>query len=108
VFGSVLAAVGQSYVYLAFTAFIVSWTKIAADRDDVSGLALWPVAFLVVVAPLWMTMIRTRVEAQELEHANPQVEALHLTMLIGLVGFVVFIFAPAVVRAGWGWVPYVR
>jgi hypothetical protein len=108
VVGSVLAAIGQSYVYLAFAAFIVSWTRIAADRGDVSGLVLWPIAFLVVVVPVWMTMTRARVEAQEFQHANPQVEALHLTMLVVLVGFFVFTFGPAVVRAGWGWVPYVR
>lgn len=107
VFGSVLAAIGQSYVYLAFAAFIVSWTTIAAARGDVSGLALWPFAFFVVVVPMWMTMIRARVEAQELEHANPQVEALHLTMLVVLVAFFVFTFIPVVMSAGWAWVPYV-
>ena len=106
-FGSIIAAIGQSYVYLSFTAFIVSWTRLSAGREDVAGLAVWPVCFLVVALPIWMTLIRARVEGRESGHANPQVEALHLTTLVALVGFVVFAIAPVIVRVAWGWVPYV-
>jgi hypothetical protein len=106
VLGSIVSALGQSYVYLAFTAFIVNWTMLAARRGDVVGFLLWPFAFFVVVLPMWMNLIRARVEAREHEHANPQVEALHLTMLATLLGFFVFAFAPSVMKAGWGWLPY--
>ncbi len=108
IFGSIMSALGQSYVYLAFIAFIVNWTMLAARREDVVGFLLWPFAFLAVLIPIWLTLIRARVEAREQESANPQVEALHLTVIAALLGFFVFAFVPIVMRAAWGWVPYVN
>ncbi len=108
VFGSIVSALCQSYVYLAFTAFIVNWTVLAANRDDVVGFVLYPFAFLAVLVPIWFTLTRARVEAREQEHANAQVEALHLTFVIAVIGFFVFLFGPIVIRLAWGWVPYVR
>ena len=104
--GSIVSAIGQSYVYLAYTAFIVSWAAGAASRDDVLGFIVWPFAFLAVVLPFWMNLIRARLEAREMEHASAQTEALHLTFLVALSGFFVFVFMPTVMEALWGWVPY--
>ena len=105
--GAVIAAIGQSYVYLAFVAFIVSWTLAAAARDDVIGFIVWPFAFVAVVWPVYSNLIRARVEARESEHANPQVEAIHLTFFAALVGFFLFVFVPVAMEALWGWVPFV-
>ena len=104
--GSIVSAIGQSYVYLAYTAFIVSWTAKAAIRDDVTGFIVWPLAFLAVILPFWTNLIRARLEAREMEHANAQTEALHLTFLVTLIGFFIFAFMPMVMEALWGWVPY--
>jgi len=73
--GSIVSSIGQSYVYLSYTAFIVNWTKIAGGRDDVVGFPLWIFAFLAVIVPIWIALIRARVESQETEVASPQVEA---------------------------------
>jgi len=108
IFGSIVSAIGQSYVYLAYTAFIVNWTKLAAGRDDVVGFVLWVFAFLAVIVPIWMALIRARAEAQEMEAASAQVEALYLTVITALLGFFVFAFVPSVLNAAWGWVPYVK
>lgn len=108
IFGSIISALGQSYVYLAYIAFIVNWTMLAARRNDVVGFLLWPFAFLVVLIPIWVTLIRARVEDQEQKSANPQVEALHLTVIVALIGFFVFAFVPMVMRVAWGWIPYIR
>jgi len=108
IFGSIVSAIGQSYVYLTYTAFIVNWTKLAAGRDDVVGFLLWIFAFLAVIVPIWIALIRARVESQETEVASPQVEALHLTVIAALLGFFVFAFVPSVINAAWGWVPYVK
>lgn len=108
-FGAVIATLGQSYIYLAYTAFIVNWTAHASRRDDlVLGFLLWPVALLAVFIPIWRNLIRGRVEAREYEFANPQVEALHHTLIIALLGFFVFAFFPNTICTAWGWVPYVR
>jgi len=108
IFGSIISALGQSYVYLAYVAFIVNWTMIAARRTDVVGFLLWPCAFLAVLIPMWLTLTRARVEDREQKSDNPQVEALHLTVVVALIGFFLFAFSPVVMKAAWGWVPYVK
>jgi hypothetical protein len=108
IFGSVVSALGQSYVYLAFIAVIVGWTTLAANREDVIGLLLYPFAFLTTFVPIWFALIRARVEAREQKDASVQVEALHITVIVAFVGFFVFVFAPSVMRFAWGWLPYVR
>lgn len=105
---SLVSAIGQSYVYLAFVAFVVNWTRLASQREDVSGIFLWPVAFLACFVPIYTSLIRARVEAQEQAHANPQVEALHITVLISVIAFFVFAFLPITITAAWPWVPYTR
>jgi hypothetical protein len=107
VFGSIVSAIGQSYVYLAYSAFVLSWTIAAASREDVVGFVLWPIAFLTVLLPVYINLIRARVEAKELKHANAQTEALHLTFLISLLSFFVFSLAPTLMKTAWGWIPYV-
>jgi hypothetical protein len=108
ILGSIVSALGQSYIYLAFTAFIVNWTMLAARRDDVVGFLVWPFAFFAVLIPIGLTLIRARAEAREQKSANAQVEALHLTVIVALLGFFVFAFAPIVMKAVWGWVLYVK
>ncbi|NQV18996.1 MAG: hypothetical protein HQ534_10680 [Armatimonadetes bacterium] len=107
IFGSIISAIGQSYLYLSFIAFIVNWTLNAAAREDVIGFILWPFAFFVSLIPLWHTFIRASVEARELKFANPQVEALQITVFISILSFFVFAFIPSIVKIVWSWVPYV-
>lgn len=106
IFGSIISSIGQSFVYLAYTAFIVSWTMLAISEQGVSFL-IWPIAFLAVVLPLWINLIRARVEAKEMEHANAQTEALHITLLLTLLGFFIFAFVPKVMEIIYSWLPYI-
>lgn len=106
VFGSIVSAIGQSFVYLAYTAFIVNWTMMAISKQGVSVI-IWLVAFLVVILPLWINLIRARAETSEMSHGNPQTEALHITVILVLIGFFVFAFTPNVMRLIYGWVPYI-
>lgn len=108
ILGSIVAAIGQSYVYLAFAAFVVNWTMLAAKREDIVGFLLWPVAFLAVFLPMLKNLGHARFEAREAKCTNAQVEALHLTMLVTPIGFLVFAVAPSVMRFGWGWLPYMK
>lgn len=106
IFGSIISAIGQSFIYLAYTAFIVNWTMLAISLQGVSFIA-WPIAFLAVILPLWMNLIHARVEDQENEHTSPQAEALHITLILVLIGFFVFAFAPKVMKIIYSWIPYV-
>jgi hypothetical protein len=108
IFGSIISALGQSYVYLAFIAFIVNWTMIGGKRNDIVGFLLWPFAFLTALIPIWLTLIRATGEARERGSASAQVEALPFTFIVAVIGFLVFAFVPIVMRAAWGWVPYIR
>lgn len=105
VFGSIICSAGQSYLYLAYTAFIVSWTALRIRQGD--STLCWIVAFLCVMAPLWMNLIRARLEGNESTHANPQVEGLHITFIIVLIMFFVFVFFDGITTLTYGWIPYV-
>jgi hypothetical protein len=107
ILGSFIAAAGQSFVYLAYTAFIVNWTALAISHQKVS-IVMWLFAFFAVVAPLWFNLIGARIEDREHEHANPQVQALHITFILSLLGFFLFAFFPSFMQSIYGWVPYVR
>ena len=106
VFGSVISSIGQSFVYLAYTAFIVNWTILAVSKQNVSFI-IWPIAFLAVILPLWFNLIRARVEAKEMEHASAQTEALHITLLLIFIGFFIFAFIPKIMEIIYNWVPYI-
>ena len=104
--GSLVSAVGQSVVYLGYTAFVVNWTKLSIEKQGISPL-LWLAAFLTVVLPIWLNLTRARLEAKETPHANPQTEALHITALLALIGFFVFAFVPVTMNI-YGWLPYMK
>ena len=106
VFGSIVSAIGQSFVYLAYTAFVVNWTRLAISYQGVS-FVIWPIAFLAIIIPIWINLIHARVEAKEMEHTNAQTEALHLTVLLTLIGFFIFAFIPRVMEVIYSWVPYI-
>lgn len=107
IFGSIVSAIGQSYVYLAYTAFIVNWTAGAIAKQGVSFI-IWPVAFLAVMLPICGNLSDARTEAKTDGYVtNAQIEALFLTVLLTLVGFFIFAFIPNVVETIYNWVPYV-
>jgi len=60
------------------------------------------------MVPIWTNLIHARLEAREASFANPQVEALHITTLIALLGFFVFAFVPKSIEPLYGWIPYVH
>lgn len=106
VFGSVISAIGQSYVYLAYTAFVVNWTMLARSEHGVSFI-VWPFAFLSVNVPIWINLMQAKVEASEMKHVNAQTEALHMTFLVTFICFFIFAFAPRVMGIVYNWVPYI-
>lgn len=106
-FGSIVSAIGQSYIYLAYVAFVTNWTTLASKRPDVFGIVLWPFAFLVCILPIWFNMGRASAESKTETFANPQAEALPITFLASFVGFFIFAFIPSAIKFGWPWIPYI-
>lgn len=106
IIGSIISTLGQSYIYLAYTAFIVNWTLLAVSKQGISFI-IWPIAFLVVIIPIWLASMRARAEGREGKYINAQIEALPITLFLSLVGFFVFAFAPSVMEIIYGWIPYI-
>ena len=107
IFGSIISAIGQSFVYLAYTAFVVNWTMLAISKQSVSFI-IWPIAFFAVVLPLWFNLVHARAEAKKMEHASAQTEALHITVFLSLIGFFIFAFIPRVMEIIYNWVLFVK
>ncbi|MFH1182743.1 MAG: hypothetical protein V1690_00580 [Candidatus Moraniibacteriota bacterium] len=108
IFGSIVSAVGQSFVYLAYVAFIVNWSILAISKQGAVSFIIWPVAFLAVLFPLWLNLIRAGVEERETGHANAQAQALYITLILTFVGFFAFAFVPRIMEIIYFWVPYVN
>lgn len=106
VLGRLVSVIGQSYVYLAYVAFVVNWTRQLVIFQDVS-VFIWIVAFLATMSPIATTGNRARKEAQEDSQKNVQAEALQLTFIVSIVAFFVFVFVPKAYEIVYGWVPYI-
>jgi hypothetical protein len=52
--GVLVSAFGQSYVYLAFVASVVNFTKFYTQSEGVIGPVVWPVAFIAAFFPLYL------------------------------------------------------
>jgi hypothetical protein len=90
--GATAAAVGQSCISIAYTAFIVLWTHYRATGDGFVGFVVWPFAFMAVFVPIWLNLIRTRVEARDRGHSTVGSVALHVTLVVTVLVFVLLAF----------------
>lgn len=101
--GLLLTVAGQLYASLVFTAFIV---QTSSNRlQGMTGLGswlAWIVTLFVATAPPFIALRdAARTEVKSVQHG-----ATTLTAPLAVVGFFIFVFAPSVLQAGWGWVPH--
>jgi len=101
--GLLLTVAGQLYASLAFVAFIIQTTS--SRLAGVAGFGTWiawTVTFLVACAPAFIALKdAARAEVKKVQHG-----ATTFTAPLTAIGFLVFVLAPGVLRAGWGWVPH--
>lgn len=103
VWGLVLTVAGQLYASLLFVTLIINFVE--ARLSGTTGFGkwvVWVVAFIVAVAPTGMALK----DAARAERRNVQHHAITLTVPLTVIGFFVFCFFPAVMNAGWGWIPH--
>jgi hypothetical protein len=105
--GTTVAFVGQAYVGLAFVAWTTAWTRLAAARADVSGIFVWPVAFIAVAVPAFWHLGAALSAPREPGTIYVQREALSFTFYAVLLGFLVFAIFPGIAAIAWPWVPLV-
>lgn len=106
-FGIIISTLGQSYVYLAYVAFIVNWTLLARSIQKVN-IIVWPVAFLAAIIPICFGWARARREADADGYTNAQISALALTVLFSFIAFFVFILNIQIMQFVYWWVPYMK
>jgi hypothetical protein len=97
-----LTTLGQLYVALIFTAFIVraSSHHLAAVHGPGRWLA-WTVGSLIAVAPPLVALLDwARDPGRQIQHS-----AVRATWVLTALGFVLFLSRPDLLRLGWGWVP---
>src|SRR5262245_48638703 len=105
-FGMIVSALGQSYIYLAFVAVIVNFTKFAVHDHGAFGPVLWPVAFIASFIPIYFCAAAGFAEAETGQSEwNPQVYAIFYSAVLAVIGFFVFTFFPKVIALGWPWIP---
>lgn len=107
--GSIISTLGQSYIYLAYMAFVISWTASRISTYDLPKIPIWIFAFMATIFPVIGFNSAAQHEQRESGSAftNPQVLAIGLTSFISFVCFFVFVFVPNAMTSLWSWVPFV-
>jgi hypothetical protein len=100
--GLFLTVAGQLYVSLVFVAIVIHFvdTRLSGAAGFGKWVA-WAVAFCVAVAPPAMALR----DATRAERRNVQHSATTFTAPLTAIGFFLFKLLPAIMNAGWGWVP---
>jgi hypothetical protein len=102
ILGTLVSLAGQSYVYLAFVALVVSGTKYYIHQGPLSPIFVWPASFFACVFPIYLCAAAAHAEYTP----TPQVFAVLLGQFVAAIGFFVFLFFPDVIAVGWPWTPW--
>jgi hypothetical protein len=105
--GVLISLIGQSYVYLAWIALVVSFTKQTVHDGGVLVPVIWPVAFIASFFPIYFCAAAGTGEAEVgYSEWNPQVYAIAFAQVVAIIGLFIFIFFPNVILVGWPWITY--
>jgi hypothetical protein len=100
--GLVLTVLGQAYVALAFVAFVLQTSQSRLAGQSGFGVwVAWIITFFVATAPATIALKDAAREQRNVQHG-----ATVFTVPLVTLGFFVFLFAPTIMHAGWGWVPH--
>ncbi|MHA6316518.1 hypothetical protein ACXYN8_02515 [Altererythrobacter sp. CAU 1778] len=105
--GFLIATIGQYYLAASYVAFVVNWTKLGIEHQDLNAWLFWPLAFLASVLPLTATYKAALREAREHNSSNVSLDALGWATLLAIPSFFVFLFFPQFLSAAFSWVPYI-
>lgn len=99
ILGSLVSALGQSFIYLAYISFIVRYGL------EASNFVVWIFVFLSSMGPIVQnTNIAEREAREDGYHTNPQIKGLNISIIISLIAFFVFVFNPDFMESIYGWV----
>jgi len=124
--GIIVSICIQSFIYLAYTAFIVGWARSSA-LGEANQFIVWPIAFLAATVPIAFSLKEFRKSVKETEHATkdmskklkqaiggPEIkmfkmlyQATLITFLLTLAMFLIFVISPTIMESIYSWIPYV-
>lgn len=106
--GVLLGAVLAGYGYAAYVGLIVGWTAERIHGEVWVAFILWPVAVLCAYVPLFFMVGSSQASMREhRDFAHSIVgTAATLGIMLGFIAFPIFAFFPALLRAGWPWLPF--
>lgn len=107
--GSILGTLFQSYFYLSYVAFIISWTKNRIIEKGSFDFMIWIFAFFVSILPIWLFLnnLKSNQKTKQIEYHNIIIFMTSITVYIAVIFYLIFIFSPNVISSYWSWVPYV-
>jgi hypothetical protein len=100
--GLFLTVAGQLYASMVFVTLVIHFVE--ARLSSATGFGkwiVWIIAFFVAVAPASIALK----DAARAERRNVQHHATTLTAPLTVLGFFLFKLFPALMNAGWGWIP---
>jgi hypothetical protein len=106
ILGTIVAILGQSYVYLAFVGLVVAGTKYYIHQGAILPIFVWPAAFFACFFPIYLCAAAANAEYSEGSGSGVQTNAVLMSELIAAIGFFVFAFFPNVIALGWPWIPW--
>lgn len=108
--GVTVASIFQTYFYLSFVAFVISWTSYRLQPEQFSNYIVWTFAFASALLPLWFGSAMMRVQHKEKNTGllSATAEATKLTCFLATIGFFVFVYTSGIMSTLWSWVPYVE
>ncbi|MCH7974290.1 MAG: hypothetical protein IH949_10465 [Bacteroidetes bacterium] len=124
--GFIISIFFQAYLYLAYTAFIVSWTTLAISAKG-ANVFIWIVSFIVAIYPIYYFFKGNKLNVKETEDGTkemsektkeiiggPEIKMLSMlvhvsfvTLMLALTSFFIFSTNPVIMKTIFSWVPSV-
>jgi hypothetical protein len=106
ILGTMLAILGQSYVYLAYVALVVAGTKHYVHQAALSPIFVWSACFFACVFTIYCCAAAAGAEYSQGSGSGVQTNAVLIGQLVAAIGFFLFVFFPNVIALGWPWTPW--
>ena len=86
----------QTYVYLLYVSYLISWTIKTNKSGEVNETILWIATFLFATGPIAKLAMGAEAEEKESSTGNVQVKALKVSQWVAIIAFFLFVFKPEI------------
>lgn len=106
IIGSIIAAVGQCYLYITFMIYTINLSQRLIEVKKVNKYFIWVTCFIVLIGTIQQIRHNAKKEFKEnkTDYENPQLTALLITEITSFIGFFIIVFYPPIINPLWSWV----